>query len=74
VDVRVEEGREGVQPLRLDHFGGAVLGVAGARQLGDSTIADHDVVLAVDPSVRVEHSHAAQDQLDGLAIAPAQSL
>ena len=44
VDVRVEEGREGVQALGLDHLGAVGVGLAGGGERGDRAVADDDVV------------------------------
>jgi hypothetical protein len=73
VDVRVEEGGEGVQSLGVDLLQPLDLG-AGRGQLGDPAGADDDVVDAVDPGDRIEHGGGAQDQVRALAGAHVERL
>src|SRR5882672_1651679 len=67
MDVWVEKGRESVYALRLDHLGALGLTLAGRGQLGNFAAADDDVVDAIDPGHRVEHSGPAQDCVGDLA-------
>ena len=67
VDVRVEEGGEGVQAFGVELLGAVRVGLAGGGELGDPAAADDEVVDAVDPGDRVEQRGAAQDEVGGLA-------
>src|SRR6201999_1800901 len=67
VDVRVEEGGEGVQAFGVDLLDAGRVGASGRSQLGDPAVADDEVVDAVDPGDRVEQGGAAEDEVGRLA-------
>ena len=68
VHVRVDEGREGVQALGVDHLGAVGrLERPGRADLGDLAAADQQVVVAVDAGARVDHLGAADQRVRRLA-------
>ena len=73
VDVRIEEGRKGVQAFGVDLLDAVELS-ARSRQLGDPAGAYYDVVNTLDAGDRVEHGGAAQDQIGALAGAHVEHL
>ena len=68
--MRVDEAREQVAALAVDHLGALRrLERPGRAQLGDRAAADEHVVRRVDTLARVEHVGAADQQLGGRLLA-----
>jgi hypothetical protein len=63
VHVGIEERRDGVEALRVDHLGVGNRACAGRSQLGDLPVADHDVVRPLDPRPGIKDGRALQDQV-----------
>ena len=71
VHVGVDEAGEQVAALALEHLGARGRGEApGRAELGDLAAADEHVVRRVDAGARVEHVRAADQHVDGPALAP----
>ncbi len=65
VHVRVDEAREQVPALAVDHLDAVGGQRAGRAELGDLAAAHEHVVRRVDPAARVEHVGAADQQVGG---------